>query len=494
MGYKHGVTGGLGASAVKAVGSATSLPLYVGTAPIGQIPGFATKGLVNTPLKLTDMAQAKALLGYSDDWTKFTLCEAVYAHFANAKGNIGPIYVINVLDPATHQSTEKTVNLTFTDGKAVIENADAVILDTVALDGKVKGTDFDVTYDIGSEKATLYSLGTALTGTIEASYKEMVITSITSSTIVGTVNTDTGSYTGLQAGRLIYPRTGDIINMLAAPGWSEIPAVYAGMTAFVQSLNGHWNGYVFADIPIKEDGTRIDSISGAKTWKNTKAYDSMFSGICWPQWKVGGKIYHLSTHALVEQIRVDNRHNGIPMETMSNELLGSGTPYFGEDSTNQGYDETEANELNAVGIITVSPRGGQWYLWGPHTAGFVAGSDGNAAEGVDPLAIFISNIRMQCYITNQFQIDNGPETDGVMPRGLQQQILFEEQNKLDALAAAGALIGSPKVSFLESQNSTASMVNGNFVWNTVDTPTPPAKSLHNIVSYTDEGFESFFEE
>ena len=220
----------------------------------------------------------------------------------------------------------------------------------------------------------------------------------------------------------------------------------------------------------------------------------MFSGACWPQWKSGGKIYHLSTVALVEQIRVDNSHDGIPMETMSNELLGSGSPYFGADSTNQGYDETKANELNAAGIITVSPRGGQWYLWGPHTAGFAANSAGTAADGVDPLAIFISNIRMQCYITNQFQIDHGPEVDQVMNRGLQQRILFEEQNKLDALAAVGALIGSPKVSFIESQNSTTSMVNGNFVWTTEDTPSTPAKSLHNIVSYTDEGFESFFEE
>lgn len=494
MAYKHGVTGELGASAVKAVGSASALPLYVGTAPIGQIPGYATKGLVNTPLKLTDLTQAQALLGYSDDWKKFTLCEAIDAHFANTKGNIGPIYVINVLDPSVHQGTEKTLDLTFTDGKSTIENADAVILDTIALDGKVKGEDFDVSYDIGSKKVTVYSLGAALTGTIEASYKEAVTTSITSSTIIGTADADAGSYTGLQAGRLIYPRTGDIINMLAAPGWSEIPAVYAAMTAFVQSLNGHWNGFVFADIPVKDGANLVDTISKAKTWKNTNAFNSMFSGVCWPQWKSGGKIYHLSTVALVEQIRVDNSHDGIPMETMSNELLGSGSPYFGADSTNQGYDETKANELNAAGIITVSPRGGQWYLWGPHTAGFAANSAGTAADGVDPLAIFISNIRMQCYITNQFQIDHGPEVDQVMNRGLQQRILFEEQNKLDALAAVGALIGSPKVSFIESQNSTTSMVNGNFVWTTEDTPSTPAKSLHNIVSYTDEGFESFFEE
>ena len=51
--------------------------------------------------------------------TAFTLCEAVYAHFNNTRGNIGPIYVINVLDPSAgkhRKETATTKTLTFTGG------------------------------------------------------------------------------------------------------------------------------------------------------------------------------------------------------------------------------------------------------------------------------------------------------------------------------------------------------------------------------------------
>ena len=59
----------------------------------------------------------------------------VYAHFNNTLGNIGPIYVINVLDPSAgkHRKEAATTKaLTFTGGRAEFAS-DKIILDTLTI-------------------------------------------------------------------------------------------------------------------------------------------------------------------------------------------------------------------------------------------------------------------------------------------------------------------------------------------------------------------------
>ena len=53
--------------------------VYVGTAPVNLIRGYA--GAVNTPILLRTFDAAKRLVGYSDDWATFTLCEAIQTAF-----------------------------------------------------------------------------------------------------------------------------------------------------------------------------------------------------------------------------------------------------------------------------------------------------------------------------------------------------------------------------------------------------------------------------
>ena len=137
--YLYGAYGKLGQSIAQSAVQAGTTPVYVGTLPVNLIRGFASLDIVNYPVKLSNLTNAQQTVGYSDDWESFSLCEAVYAHFNNSKGNIGPIYVINVLDPATHKKADvTTVQLAFSNGKATIKS-DTIILDTLALEGKAEG-------------------------------------------------------------------------------------------------------------------------------------------------------------------------------------------------------------------------------------------------------------------------------------------------------------------------------------------------------------------
>jgi phage tail sheath protein FI len=254
-------------------------------------------------------------------------------------------------------------------------------------------------------------------------------------------------------------------------------------------INGHWDAIVCADIPVLDNGTKVDTIEAATKWKDDNAYVSERAKVFWPQAKDNeGNIYHGSTLGTWQMLTVDEQNNGIPMESPSNKAVPIVKQYFGDGSTNRGFDQQRANELNAAGITTVVFWGGLWVLWGPHTAAYQFGAI------TDNRVVFDNSIRLMMYVSNSFQQEHALTIDQPMTTALADTIKNREQEKMDALAAMGAFIGTPIVEFHESDNSTGDLVEGNFTWGFKGTPTPPFKSGTMKVAYTTEGFDSYFGE
>ena len=347
---------------------------------------------------------------------------------------------------------------------------------------------FNSETDYGELMANLWTFVTREEGGIKCSYHETYALNIKESDIVGQTTED-GQYTGLHALKLLYQNHNAVLNMLAAPGWSHIPSIYKAMVSMVQKLNGHWDGFVNADIPLVDaDGKAIDTIAKAIAWKEANGYNSEYSKVYWPKVKDGnGREFHLATKGQATMLRVDLSHDGVPFESPSNKEIMATKQYFGAVSKNNGFDQHTGNSLNEKGITTACFWGGQWVLWGPHTAAY--SYNGN----MDARAIFDVNIRMLMYITNSFQLDHGTAIDSPMTPQDKEAILNVERQKLDTLTGIGALIGTPSVEFLETENPESDMMNGDFVWNFSVTNTPPFKSGTARVCYTDEGFAAFFE-
>lgn len=488
MAYKHGAYGDITASKVTDAKQGNSVAAYIGTAPINLIRGYADKNLINMPIKVANMSDAQNKLGYAEDWAAFTLCEALAAHFDNTVGNVGPIYVVNVLDPATHKKAEKTTKeLSFVNQRAEFESTD-IILDTFAIADKAEGVDYALEYNFAKGTVTVKLLTDADTTKISCTYDTVDASAVEEGDIIGQTTAD-GQYTGLQALTLLYQYQNAVLNMLAAPGWSHIPAVYRAMVSIVQKLNGHWDGFVNADIPLVDDkGAAIDTIEKAIAWKTDKGYTSEFSKVYWPMVTDGsGRAFHLSTVGQTTMLRVDLSHDSVPFESPSNKEIMATRQFFGKDSKNNGFDQQTANTLNEKGITTACFWGGLWVLWGPHTAAY------SYNGSMDARSIFDVNIRMLMHITNGFQLDHGTKIDKPMTPQDKDTILNAEKQKLDTLTGIGALIGNATVAFLETENSVTDMMNGDFVWNFTVTNTPPFKSGTARVSYTDEGFAAFFE-
>lgn len=487
MAYLHGAYGEILASKTTSAKQTDAVLAYIGTAPVNLIRGYAEKELVNMPLKIQNMGEVQANLGYATDWDSFTLCETFAEHFDNTVENVGPIYVVNVLDPDTHRDTEKTTKtLTFKNNRAEFESSD-IILDTFAIADMAEGVDYTLSYNYAKGAVVVQLLKTPAASDVSCTYNTVDASAVLPADIIGQ-QTEDGEYTGLSSMALLYTNFNAVLNSLAAPGWSHYPEVYRAMVSTVQKLNGHWDGFTHADIPLVDDeGNKIGTKAEADKWAEDHGYNSERSKIYWPQIKDGsGRAFHLSTVGAATMLRVDLSRNGIPFESPSNKEIMATAQYFGEGSKNKGFDQKAANALNERGITTACFWGGKWVLWGPHTAAFKHNGD------MDARAIFDVNIRMLEHITNSFQLDHGTEIDAPLTPTDKDTILNFEKQKLDTLCGIGALIGAPTVEFLESQNPTSNMVNGDFVWDFAVTNTPPFKSGTARVCYTDEGFTAFF--
>ena len=87
-------------------------------------------------------------------------------------------------------------------------------------------------------------------------------------------------------------------------------AVYNAMLTISQKINGHWDAFVVADLPLVDGSAQaVDTITKAIEWKKKNAFTGERSKVYWPQGVDNlGNVYHLSTLAVVELMRADFSH------------------------------------------------------------------------------------------------------------------------------------------------------------------------------------------
>jgi phage tail sheath protein FI len=486
--YKYGVYGDLGKSVIANPITANGTVVYIGTAPINLVRGYAQAGLINKPVLIGSKSKALSLIGYSDNWDDFTLSEAVYGHFDDAINPIGPIVAINVLDPDVHRNdTGATASLTLVSGKVSIQS-DKIILDTLAIEDRVEDIDYTLRYDYQTKSAVITAIGeTTQTESLSVSYFEVDPSMIQSSDIIGLITQD-GECKGISAVNLVWQDLNLVPNLLLAPTWSEMPSVYRALVKSAIGISGHWAADVYADIPVTQNS---DTITKAIAWKNENSYTSEHSKVFWPKSvDSDGKVVHLSIKGAVTKLAVDAEHEGIPFETPANKVIDIVKLGFIGGAAGKNFDQSFASDLTSNGITTAIMWAGSWRLWGDSTAAY----NFDNLSGMDPRAIFDVSMSMLKHIVNGFQLRHALEIDAPMDTNKVASILNDEQEVLDGYIAIGALIGDARIVFSPDDNSSEDIMSGNFDWNVAATPTPPLKSAGISVAYTDVGFQTYFAE
>lgn len=464
--YKHGIYASrIPGDSVSPEVSGT-LPVYFGVAPVHQIENY--EGKTNVPILLYDAAQAVREVGYSKNWKKYSLSEAVFAHFMRADA-VGPIAVINVLDPAVHRTdSDTTATLTFANGKAEIAD-DTAILSTVAISGKVKGTDYTVEMN-GDGTAVIVRDLTGTMTTVSASYRKVDLTAVDDDYIVDAISSALPD---------VYEVTGMIPSLLLAPGWSHIKEVADALIEATNGINGHFDAYAYIDV----DST-LSSVSAVTARKISDDLSVPNATLCWPKVMAGDYVYHLSCLSAAAQQAVDAANGNTPFETCSNKVIPGATALVIENGSGEAekikMTMESANELNAVGIRTAVFWGGSYRIWGPHTAAF--NSDGDTAAD----EIFECSQRMIRWLCNSFQTLYGDVIDRPMHRSLIDSILNDEQMRLDNLVSRGALLGG-KIRFDAAATQTNDLVSGEFALDVDYTTTPAARAIVCRYRYSGSG-------
>lgn len=481
--YLHGTYGELGASQNLIAVSSQTPVAYVGTLPVHLIADYSE--LVNRPIRVRNYSEAVRTVGYSDDWKSFTLCEAIDAHFSNSIQPIGPIYLINVLDPDTMRGAQEQTELTFSAGIAMIPG-DKTILNTVELVGLTEGEDYSLEYVPAQKGIAIRDLKGTIAAPVTANYFTVSPEAVSESSIIGEV-TDTGK-TGLQAIGYLYSESGVVPAVVAAPGWSKEKNVHDAMVAVASKVNGKFYAFALSDIPMEyeQSGTTVEvkTISAAQVAQTTLGFMAESEKTAWPMaQKVDGntaKVYHISTLTAVAMQQTDLANGGLPFTSPSNMPVDATGYYFDAGSTPPIYEEDQLNELNKQGITSIVRRGGTWRLWGPHTAAYKFGGD------TDARAVFDSSMRMLYYVINDFLQRYADVIDTPLTRNAVDTILDSQNSIMDVWVAAGALLYAD-IQFVPSDNSTDDILDGDFKFRLAVTTTPMVKSITGVLSYSNAG-------
>ena len=490
--YLHGAYGDQRAVGNRVAGESQSAVVLVGTAPVHTLEkNDDGTWNVNKPILVHDISEARRRFGYSTDWAKYTLCEAMHV-FLELNG-VGPLVLINVLDPATHRAEDKTTKTaTPAGGRIVLASAEDVILDTLVVKSgnteKVKGTDYVAAYNIARKQIVITEarsggLGTAAL-TIE--YYTATASAVTAADVIGATDGN-GLNTGIFAVRSVYQTCGVVPSVLMAPGWSELPAVHAAMYQNSQKINGHWDAWMFTDIPIMDGGTAV-TMETAYAWKTANGYDKDNETVSFPM-AVGtdGNKYHLSVIRCANFLSLLADNDGIPYHTASNTAAAViANLWLGASAVGRVYDDSIINEkLNKNGICSACYVGRKWVIWGAHAASY---DEENATQ----INVSETNLMMLYYLSNDFQGRRVIDVDKPMSANDIQSLVAEEQTRLDALVKIRALTYGTVV-LDASEIAKSDMYSGDFLFYFDVTTTPIIKSLKTIVNWVDDGYATYYD-
>lgn len=459
MAYMHRISTVENATAVKApVKSENGVRVFVGTAPVHT----TAYGTVNEPVLVNSFEEAVKYFGYSEDYKKYTLCEAMDACFKLY--NIAPVVFINVYDPTkgkTAASAPKSLNITEVGVvDTTLTNVALGSIDIVSGSNRVHAKDsedLEFFYDTdGKVKLRVKRIPQGST-TVMFSYTEGIadVTAVSKNDIIGGYDSSTGTAKGIEAIRNVYPKLGVIPSILACPGYSHEPLVALALSAKTEDLNGLYSCECVLDLKDKAQSTALTSYADVETAKKYLGVTNPHAMAFFPCVKVGGKVFHLSTLAACAMAKCDMDHGDIPYKSPSSESIPVSATCL-SDGTEIFLDVPQAEFINSHGVVTAINDNG-FKLYGNNTTAY--------PKSTDPKDRWIACRRMMSWYRNRFIQTYKNKVDEPANYRLSEAVVDSENIFLNSLKAAGIIAGG-RLSFDEAENPKEAILNGKIVFST----------------------------
>ena len=462
MAYLHGVRIQENPTSVPTpVKNEAGVPVIFGTAPVNLVADPA--GAVNKLFLCNSFAEAKVAVGYSDDYENYTLCQAMDAFF-KAFG-VAPVVICNVLDPATHKSTySETLNIV--DGQAV-STKKGILLDGLKVGDMTLGTDYTVAFnDDGYLVITV--LKSPAESTVAVSGNVIDASKVTESSIVGSYDSGTGVETGIELIRKVYPTFGLTPSLLLASGWSYKPTVGLALAEKCTDINGMFKCECVVDI----DASRAAKYTDVEQIKQESGFSSPHTICVWPKVKYAGKEMYYSAIYAAMACYTDYNNDNVPNLSPSNRAIRISATVV-EDGTEVNLDINQANELNAVGVVTALNLNG-FKAWGNNTAAY--------PDTTDPKDRWIACRRFFSWWGNSFITTYLTKVDDPANYRLIESIVDSENVRGNSLVSQGKCAGI-KMVYSKEDNPIANVLDGKIVFKQYLAPYTPAEDILNVLEF-----------
>lgn len=464
MAVTHGIYYGKVTSSVSVPAEvASGVPFVVGASPVQQVGG-----LVNEVFMANSYEEAVEHFGYSDDWKKYGISEAIYTLFTLYQNK--PVFLVNVLDPKKHKKDIDPEQYNIVDNQ--IKLPLEAIADSVEVEGKEKTVDYDVFYD--NYNCVIEYLSDT-TGTATVKYKAVAPEMVTKADIIGGIDIHTHDVTGLELIDDCFPKYTIVPDIILCPNWSHDSEVAAIMSAKCENINGLFEAVAIIDIDTtKENG--VTYYSDAPAWKKKKNFTKTNELVCYPNVRLGERIFNYSTQLAGLIGSVDNimeYGDGTPSESASNKSLQADSMCLA-DGTEVVLDLIKANYLNDNGIITALNFYNGFVSWGNTTACFPANTD--------PVDYFYCINRMFRYVGKSVILSHWNKIDRKENARIIGTILQATNDWLNSLTADEKIIGG-RVVFLAEENSATSLAAGKVKFHVYLTPPSPLQQMEWVLEY-----------
>ncbi len=452
----------------------SGLQIIVGTAPVNQLANPAAA--VNTPLYVSTYKEAVAAVGWSSDFAKYTLCEAISANFQVV--GTAPIVVINVLDPKNkkHITALDETSVQVNDGVAEIDKV-GILLEKLVVKKDTTTLTADVDYIASFNDDGTVSLALIIGGagdgatTLTVSGSILDASKVTADDIVGGVNAATGAETGLEVVRQVYPKLSKAPGILLAPRFSKNAQVCAALQAKCRKINGLFNAVCFIDLDCSADGAQKYTDVAEQKTKQTATSREAYA--LWLFCKVGDTVYSGSTMAAAATVYNDGQNNDCPNASPSNVTVPISAACL-EDGTEMLLDQEQGTFLNDQGIATFIRSSSDFVIWGNETACY--------PKNTDPKDMFLCVRRFFNHAWTSFVLDNMGKLDKPMNPKRLQSIIDSENMKGSTYVSNGVCASYRMVADTE-KNTEAELVAGHYHFWMYCTPFPPMKQVNNTMEY-----------
>lgn len=470
MAYAHGVK-------VREQKTSLATPIE-GVAGVQVVFGTAPINLVKEPSKAVNklvlcksIIDAMTAFGYSSDYENYTLCQSMDANFrlySNA-----PVVFCNVLDPAKHTADVEATECAVIKGQAVLK-VEGVLINTVTVKAGdtplVIDTDYIASFDDNGHvciSLTSDSAGNEA-NTLTVTATKLDPSKVTANDIIGGYDAVAGTETGLELIKRVFPMFDIPVGLIVAPGWSHIGSVAAVMQAKCNEINGAFKCECLIDIPA----VTMKTTDGIIQDKEDLILTSPHAFSAYPMTNVTGKVMYYSAVLAAMYCSYDHENGDVPARKVSNIPLNVSGACL-KDGTEVNFDQLEANELNAAGIITITRINGL-RAWGNNSCAYPMNKD--------PKDRWITVRRMFTWLANTFITNFFEKVDDPTDFRLIESVVDDWNVFCSTLVANGNLAAS-SMEYNVDENPIENILNGKIVFHQRTAVFTPAEEIENVLEF-----------